>query len=429
MKKEHGQALVILAFALIALAAFAGLAIDGGRLYAARRQAQNTADAVAMAGTRRLGEFIAECANITPTAADEAIALEMVKLARANGVDPLAENAQLQGWYIDASETRLGRVGWGTGVPDRATGIEAALVTTDTTTFLKIVGREHIVAPGAATAMTGPMFVTQFSGGGLLPIGFPVQRVDSIIASGDYEFRMFEADGNICRRDGVDCPSNPSNNAQRGWLNFNYIYHNAWYPNPSASNRNGINVNGSTSSPLNRVLAPNMSNADLKEWAENGPAHPIYIGSRGDTSRPNVLTDPLRYPRDGDFIVGDPGTRDVTRRIVCAAHMNQIVYLPLFDYVNERAQMQSSAFFRDHEPSNPLKFPNKQYYHIVGFLAASLDECGGGGNNGWIEGTFKSAFIGEGTVTPGAGFNSGGGGGGGGGACGSVGFVGVQLWR
>jgi hypothetical protein len=37
MKRERGQALVIVAFALIALAAVTGLAIDGGRTYTARR--------------------------------------------------------------------------------------------------------------------------------------------------------------------------------------------------------------------------------------------------------------------------------------------------------------------------------------------------------------------------------------------------------
>ncbi len=429
MKNERGQALVILAFALIALLASVGLAIDGGRLYTARRQAQNTADAVAMAGTRLLGNYIASCSGTSRVADDNAIAAEMIKIARDNGIDPLGSNARLEGWYVNASEAELGRVGWGAGVPNGATGIRATLATTDTATFLKIVGQRYIVAKGRATAMTGPVYLTQFGGGGLLPIGYPVQRVDRILATGDYRFKMFEGNGNICDRAGVDCPSNPPAQSQRGWLNFNYIYHNAWFPNPSASNRDGINVGGSTSSPLNRVLEANFSNNDLKYWAEYGAPHPIYVGSRGDASRPDDLNDPLRYPRDGDFIVGDPGTRDVTRRTICEVHMNQIVYLPLFDYVIERNQMQSSAFFRDHEPANPLGFPNKFFYHIVGFIAASLDDCGGGGSNGYIEGTFRAAFIGEGAVMPGQGYNDGSSGGGGGGTCNAVGFVGVELWR
>ena len=428
MKNERGQALVILAFALIAVAAFAGLAIDGGRTYTARRQAQNTADAVAMAGTRLLAQFIADCSTISATAADDAIAVEMVKLARANKIDPLAENAQLQGWYVNADEERLGPVGWGTGVPNSATGVEARLVTSDTTTLLRILGQEHIVVNGLAMAMTGPAQITQFSGGGLLPIGFPIQRVDDIIATGSLEFKLFEGDGKICDRAGMDCPSDPPQSSQRGWLNFSYIYHNAWFSDPTAGNRDGINVNGSTSSPLNRIIDTNFSNNDLRYWAVNGPPYPIYIGTRGIATRPYNLDDPWRYPRDGDFIVGDPGTRDATRRDVCDTYMDQVVYLPLFDYVIERNNMKSSAFFQAHEPNNPLAFPNSHYYHIVGFMAANLDACGGGGNNGWIEGTFQAAFVGEGTIMPGQGFNNGNGGGGGG-TCQAVGFVGVQLWK
>ncbi|MBN2392126.1 MAG: Tad domain-containing protein [Anaerolineae bacterium] len=427
MEKERGQALVILAFALIALVAFAGLAIDGGRTYSARRQAQNTADAVAMAGTRLLGELIASCEPVDALAADGAIAAEMVKLARDNGVIVPSEDADLQGWYVDNSETPLGRVGWGYGVPDGATGIEATVATTDTATFLKVVGQEHVVAGAKAMAMTGPVYLTEFSGGGLLPMAFPVQRVDSIISSGDYEFTMFDGDGAICDRDGVDCPSDPPQESQRGWLNFNYMYHNSWFPDPTAGNHDGINANGDVSSPLNRLINTNFSNNDLREWVANGPPFPIYIGSRGDASRPDDLSDPWRYPRDGDLIAGDPGTRDATRRDVCTLYLDQTVYLPLFDYIIERRDMERSDFFQAHEPSSPLAFPNAHYYHIMGFMAATVDGCQGGGSNGTIDGTFQAAFIGEGTVMPGQGFNSGGGSGGGG-TC-DLGFVGVQLWE
>lgn len=47
---ERGQVVVIIALALVGLFGFAGLAIDGGLLYAHRRHAQNSADAAALAG-------------------------------------------------------------------------------------------------------------------------------------------------------------------------------------------------------------------------------------------------------------------------------------------------------------------------------------------------------------------------------------------
>lgn len=46
---ESGQALVILAFSVVALIGFAALSIDGGMIYADRRHAQNAADSAALA--------------------------------------------------------------------------------------------------------------------------------------------------------------------------------------------------------------------------------------------------------------------------------------------------------------------------------------------------------------------------------------------
>jgi uncharacterized membrane protein len=51
---EQGQAIVLMAFAFIALLAFAALAIDGGNAYVERRRSQNGADAAALAGARQV---------------------------------------------------------------------------------------------------------------------------------------------------------------------------------------------------------------------------------------------------------------------------------------------------------------------------------------------------------------------------------------
>lgn len=47
---ERGQALILLVFAVVGLLGFTALAVDGGRLYADRRFAQNGADAASLAG-------------------------------------------------------------------------------------------------------------------------------------------------------------------------------------------------------------------------------------------------------------------------------------------------------------------------------------------------------------------------------------------
>jgi hypothetical protein len=56
-KSEQGQAIVLLVLLITGLVAIAGLAIDGGRLYSARRNAQNAADNAALAGA------LAMCSN------------------------------------------------------------------------------------------------------------------------------------------------------------------------------------------------------------------------------------------------------------------------------------------------------------------------------------------------------------------------------
>ena len=371
MKDERGQAIVLVVFAIIGLAAVIGLALDGGRLYQTRREVQNAADAMAMAGTRVLASDGCTAGSNLETLVCEAI----VEYGTQNGVTHDGVTGHIEAWYVNKDATRLSNACVGLGVPNGTTGVEVTAQITETTTFMRVVGQENIAPAGNATAMFGP--VVQ-SGGGILPIGFPVQRVDSIIGSGNMEFTLFEGNGSVCRRDGVDCPSDPPSNSQRGWLNFNYIYNTAFLGQ-------GL--------PLERTIAKNFSNDDLKGWAETGSPHPLFAGTRGGL--------PPYYP-DGDYIAGDPGTRDVTRRTVCSAHMGQTVYLPLFDYVYVRSDMQST--FAGQEPS--LGWVNSNYYHIVGFLAASIDSCGGGGSNGTINGTFKYAVVGEGQIKPGEGIGS-----------------------
>jgi uncharacterized membrane protein len=48
LSSEKGQAIVLVAFAVIGLVAFAALAIDGGRVFSDKRKAQNAADSAAL---------------------------------------------------------------------------------------------------------------------------------------------------------------------------------------------------------------------------------------------------------------------------------------------------------------------------------------------------------------------------------------------
>ena len=61
-KGQRGQALIIIAFAIIGLIGMTGLAVDGGMAFSDRRHAQNAADTAAVAGA--LAKIDAVEANI-----------------------------------------------------------------------------------------------------------------------------------------------------------------------------------------------------------------------------------------------------------------------------------------------------------------------------------------------------------------------------
>jgi Flp pilus assembly protein TadG len=379
-KHERGQVMILVVFGIVGFVVIAGLAIDGGRLHAQRRQVQNASDAAALAGARAVlnARIEKQCNNsgISLSALDSAVAQTLLDFAQSNDVDYDAVG-DVPAWYVDADGAALERVGadqLDQNELENTVGVSVTLALTESTTFMRLVGRNTMVAGGKASAMFGP--VTQM-GGGMLPIGLPVQEVDNILASGNLGFTMFDGSGAICRQDGVDCPSDPSDAASRGWLNFNYVFNGV------------INAGGSLSHTQNRVVSTKMSNADVKDWAENGYQEPLFAGTRGGLPP---------YYTNGDFVVGDPGARESSRKTVCDNWMDKTVYLPVFDYVYQKDLMQQA--FPTDEPASPLAFPAGQflYYHIVGFTAATVDSCA----SHEIHGTFQYATISEGEINPAA---------------------------
>lgn len=65
--REHGQAIVLLVFGMIVLLGMAGLAIDGGNLYAQRRHAQNAVDNAALAYASALNKGTSNGAAVAST--------------------------------------------------------------------------------------------------------------------------------------------------------------------------------------------------------------------------------------------------------------------------------------------------------------------------------------------------------------------------
>jgi len=195
-KNESGQAVVILAIVLVAVLAFAALAIDAGNAYTARREAQNAADAAAMAATRQL---VIECG--LPGGVEGRIRTKASELVTVNQV-VASEGAPVQVWFVREDGTRLARpeVGFGAlpcGCDPQASarGVEV-VVNHSTPSFLAgILGQSVLGTQVTAQARYAPIVSpdsnvypvtrcdpTHLSGQGCLPLNVgqitPLRLVD-----------------------------------------------------------------------------------------------------------------------------------------------------------------------------------------------------------------------------------------------------------
>ena len=384
-EKERGQAVVIVAFAMVALLLAVGLALDGGYLHASRRQAQNGADAAALAGTRVLAEAILTC-RPGDQADDAAVQQAVLDLAAQNGIPNDGQRGKVLAWYVDADENRLGEVGAGT-IPHGATGVEVTLIITRPTTFMRLGGINHFRVPGEATAMTGK--ITQMTGG-ILPIGVPLMVIENL--EPDEEFYVIETQGGgqFCRKYDNLCFGDPDNEAShRGWLNLNYIY------NTEHLSQSDPYYRTFERNVPNRGCGPNPETSiddGLKGWASGECPYPfpVWAGTVGEL--------------DGDFIHGDPGARQSSLMEI-SVQVGQIAYAPVFDHI------YTSDYMADH-PDLPqpegIGWPRAGgggqafLYHIVGFVALEVDEIQGH----TLTGSFKEAIIGYGEVSPSSGLGT-----------------------
>lgn len=408
MGEEKGQAVVVVAIALVALLAIVGLAMDGGQVLALRRSSQNAADTAALAGTRELADVVIHCQSGS-AANDQRVWNAVVQFASQNGVRIEAGDT-VEAWYVDRNENVLGPVGSG-AIPGGATGVRVVVTTTRPTTFLQLLGQSTMRTSGKAMAMTGP--VVQFPGG-VLPIAVPLQVVQSldpneqfvVIETNQPHGGMFCSDKNGNGRfdDGIDvCIGDPNaNNAHRGWLNLNYIY------NTEHLQRADPNYRTFEQNVPNRPCGPNPNTSTddgLQGWASGNCPYPFPVFA-GDVGYVN-----------GDFIHGDPGARQ-SSLMELENYRGQIGYVPIFDYI-----YMSDYMAANFPPPEGIGWPRAGgggsafLYHIVGFAAVRVGDVSGH----TLVGTFQEAMIGEGVVTPGYGVGSG--------VCQPLITHGVTLWH
>jgi hypothetical protein len=390
MRKERGQAIILVVFAMVALLALVGLAIDGGRLYSARRRTQNAADAAAIAGTRELAQVIMSCGSGTG-AQDEAVANAVSEFARQNGVSVFPPDGFLTAWYVDQEENRLGRVYAG-AIPNGATGVEVTQVVTDPTTFLKVLGMQDYTAGANAMAMTGPI-QNLGNGSGMLPIAVP-EFVVGGLAPGEV-FEVFDDTGVFCREnDGYCFMGDGGPSAQRAWLNMSHIY-NAAYWNTDLDRAFVKNV-GTAGCKYNPDGTVDAGATGLKGWASGQCPypHPLFAGGYGALN--------------GDFVHGSPGvSKSALRELDNNYDVGDIVTVPIFDFVYDPGTMDAN--FPGKEPAVGWATggggTSAYYYHIVGFAAVRLSEIVVT-PKGKIEGAFLEMVVGEGEINPSAGVGS-----------------------
>lgn len=105
-KGQRGQALIIIAFALIGLIGMTGLAVDGGMAYSDRRHAQNAADNAAVAGA--LAKINAVKANKDPRASVTIAALNMTGQYGYSGLAQDADSNTVKVYTCNEDDSSCG---------------------------------------------------------------------------------------------------------------------------------------------------------------------------------------------------------------------------------------------------------------------------------------------------------------------------------
>lgn len=155
---ERGVTLVIVALVLTALLGTAGLAVDGGRIFSARRQAQNASDAAAIAGTDAL--FAYQYAAATNTTRDPTAVYQAVidKLSQNSA----STNADCQ--LVTVQSGSMSVLAPCSGATDAqliaASGVQAAGTIQQHAAFIQMVGISDYSSHGTAAATVQPLVST-----------------------------------------------------------------------------------------------------------------------------------------------------------------------------------------------------------------------------------------------------------------------------
>lgn len=166
VKHQRGQALILIVLATTALIAITGLAVDGGIAYAARRQAQNAADAASLAGS--LARIQAIEGGLPLSYANNSMRSAALGRAASNGFDNNGTTNTVEvfspptsGYYSDCANSAFNCNDY----------VQVIITTHSRTYFAVIVGTTHIDNRVQASALAkGPSTEPPFGGNALVAL-------------------------------------------------------------------------------------------------------------------------------------------------------------------------------------------------------------------------------------------------------------------
>lgn len=157
-QEQEGQSVVLIALMMVGLVAMLGLAVDGGRNMAERRQSQNASDSAAFAGARAL-----TYRTNNSCVSEIAVANAINQYAIANGI---SSTADIRAYFINASSTQTGgqisaSCSINGGVPSDATGVRVFTRRTFQPFIISVVfGGNSASTETVAAVQSGPMTAT-----------------------------------------------------------------------------------------------------------------------------------------------------------------------------------------------------------------------------------------------------------------------------
>lgn len=388
-ERERGQAIVIMVFAIIGVAALVGLAIDGGRVYSDRRQAQNTADASAMAGIRMLAQLMVDC-EARSVANDNLVGEAIADFAVRNGIAVTSPTSRVRATYVDLNDGVLGPVGEGQGIPAGTTGIRVTVTTTDTTTFLRVVGQNDYNVGATTTAVADHVFreTNRMPGGGVLPLAVWQGIIENLPdEDGNADFTAWDSNTDYCRDEPCDFAGDHVPASLHGYLNMNWIYNNEFY---GEDNDRALAKNVSNSGcAFNDDGTVNVPGTGLKGYASPDCPYPydIYSGTEGGN--------------DGDWIHGDPGVRAATLQAMQGYPVGTLVWMPVFDRAEDPDYMQATFGHGSSYWPTGGGGTNAANFHIIGFVQAEIVEVKATGNPKYVAVDFVQKVIVSGQASSG----------------------------